>query len=133
MAHAAPAPVRAHRPTGSTTWLAPLLAVAYGLWAAANHRDGGPITTGNVLYGIVAGVVFGAVYFGLRSMSARLPRELRALAWGSFTGIAFGFLYSLTDASILRSIGNAAIVGAVVAGAMFYRYYTTEDAKGHHD
>ncbi|MDI3402894.1 hypothetical protein [Streptomyces cavernicola] len=133
MAHAAPAPVRAYRPTGSTTWLTPLLTVVYGLWVAANHRDGGPITTANVLYGVVAGLVFGAVWFGLRSMSARLPRELRALAWGAFTGIAFGFLYSLTDASILRSIGNAAIVGAAVTGGMFYRYYTTEDATGHHD
>ncbi|MFM9368833.1 hypothetical protein [Streptomyces sp. Da 82-17] len=133
MAHAAPARIRAHRPAGSTTWLAPLLAVVYGLWAAANHRDGGPITTANVLHGVVAGVVFGALFFGLRSVSARLPRELRALAWGAFTGIAFGFLYSLTGASILRSIVMAAVIGGVVGAMLFYRYYTSEDATGHHD
>lgn len=135
MAHAAPTRrVHAHRPAaGTTTWLAPLLGVLYGLWVAANHRSGGPITTGNVLYGVVAGLIFMVVFFGLRMSGARLPRELRALAWGSFAGIAFGYLYSLPDASVLRSIGNAAIIGGVVGGATFYRYYTTEDARGRHD
>lgn len=136
MAHAAPAPpVRAHRPSAgtTTTWLAPLLGVVYGVWVAANHRSGGPITTGNVLYGVVAGLIFAAVFFALRTSASRLPRELRALAWGSFAGIMFGYLYSLTDASVLRSLGNAAIVGGLVAAATFYRYYTTEDARGRHD
>ncbi|NBE54977.1 hypothetical protein GUY60_26835 [Streptomyces sp. YC537] len=113
--------------------MAPLFGLVYGYWAAANHRAGGPITTGNVVYGIVIAVIAAAVFYGLWAIAPRLTRELRALAWGSFAGIAFGFLYSLTDASVLRSIGNAAIIGGAVGAATFYRYYTTEDARGRHD
>ncbi|MFI6092269.1 hypothetical protein [Streptomyces sp. NPDC051218] len=103
-----------------------LLAVVYGIWAAGIARDAGPITTGNVLLGIVAGIVVGAVFMGLRTIAPRLPRELRAAAWAAFAGIAFGYLYSLTDATILRSVFMSLGVTGGVLAMMFYRYYTHE-------
>ncbi|MFD5696777.1 hypothetical protein [Streptomyces lasiicapitis] len=111
----------------SGTWAVPaLLAVVYGLWAAAIHRDGGPITGWNVLYGVVTGVVFGVLYAAVRRVAPALPRELRAAAWATFAGVTFGFLYSLTDATVLRSTGMAATVAASVFAVSFYRYYTRE-------
>ncbi|WJV47370.1 hypothetical protein [Streptomyces flavofungini] len=108
-------------------WAGPaLLAVVYGLWAAANHRGGGPITGGNVLFGVVAGIAFGALYVAVRGVAPALPRELRATAWAAFAGVSFGFLYSLTDASVLRSVGMAGAVAASVFAVTFYRFYTRE-------
>ncbi|MFF1693436.1 hypothetical protein ACFVXC_07425 [Streptomyces sp. NPDC058257] len=103
-----------------------LLGVVYGVWAAGMARDAGPITTGNVLLGVVAGVVVAAVFMGLRAIAPGLPRELRAAAWAGFAGIAFGYLYSLSDATVLRSTIMALAVAAGVFAVMFYRYYTSE-------
>lgn len=103
-----------------------LLGLVYGVWAAGNHRDAGPITGGNVLLGVVSGLAFAALYAGLRQAAPALPRELRALAWAAFAGVSFGFLYSLSDASVLRSAVMAAVVAAGVFVAAFYRYYTRE-------
>ncbi|MFI6941414.1 hypothetical protein ACIBI4_19235 [Streptomyces sp. NPDC050418] len=130
MAHAAPRPTGIRTSGiggGALTKLAPVFALVYGYWAAANHRSGGPITAGDVWLGIISTVVFGAVYLGVLRLAPRLPREMRAFAWGAFAGIAFGWLYSLTDASVLRSICMAGLFGAAVACAAFYRFYTTED------
>ncbi|MFD0413008.1 hypothetical protein [Streptomyces sp. NPDC127108] len=111
----------------SGTWAGPaLLAVVYGLWAAANNRGGGPITGGNVLFGVVSGIAFGALYVAVRRVAPALPRELRAAAWATFAGVSFGFLYSLTDASVLRSVGMAGAVAASVFAVTFYRFYTRE-------
>ncbi|MEU6125602.1 hypothetical protein [Streptomyces sp. NPDC047123] len=128
MAHAAPVySVPAARAGATARWAGPvLLAVVYGLWACAIRRDGGPITTGNVLFGVVAGLVAGAVFAALHRLAPTLPRELRAVTWAAFAGIAFGFLYSLSDASVLRSVGMALALTAAVFVAVFYRAYTTE-------
>ncbi|MEV0227738.1 hypothetical protein [Streptomyces sp. NPDC050704] len=124
MAHAAPA----SKAPGVTKLAAPTLGgIVYGLWTATIDRDAGPITGWNALLGIASAVVFAAVAYGIHAIAPRLPRELRALAWTAFTGIAFGFLYSLTDASVLKSAGLACVVAAGVFGVVFYRYYTTED------
>ncbi|MDG4857409.1 hypothetical protein P8605_04425 [Streptomyces sp. T-3] len=128
MAHAAPSRLSAAGTgIGSATKLAPLLAVVYGIWAAGINRHSGPITATNVLFGIITGVALGVLYLAVLKLSPRLPRELRAFAWAALAGGAFGFLYSLTGASILRSVGHAALVAGSVACAMFYRYYTSED------
>ncbi|WP_371528129.1 hypothetical protein OG302_20660 [Streptomyces sp. NBC_01283] len=103
-----------------------LLGLVYGIWAAGIARDAGPITTGNVLLGVVAGVVVAAVFMGLRTIAPRLPRELRAAAWAAFAGIAFGYLYSLTDATVLRSVIMSLAVAGGVFAMTFYRYYTSE-------
>ncbi|RII11329.1 hypothetical protein DSC45_28995 [Streptomyces sp. YIM 130001] len=126
MAHVAPVAPRSRAGLGSSTWIAPVLAVVYGIWAAGIHRDAGPITWGNVLFGVVAGLAAAALYVGLRKLAPGLPRELRAAAWAAFAGIAFGFLYSLTDASILRSVTMASVVAAGVGALVFYRAYTRE-------
>jgi len=116
----------------ATKWALPVvLGLVYGFWAAANRRDGGPITGWNVLFGFVSALAFMAVLIGVRAVAPRLKRELHAVAWGTFAGIAFGFLYSQTGASVLRSCGNSLVVAGFVTAALFYRYYTHEDAAGH--
>ncbi|MFH8794105.1 hypothetical protein [Streptomyces sp. NPDC017941] len=111
----------------SATWAVPaLLAVVYGVWAAANHRDGGPITGGNVLLGVLSALAFAGLYVALRAAAPALPRELRAAAWALFAGVSLGFLCGLTDASVLRTAVTAAVVAAAVFAAAFYRYYTRE-------
>ncbi|MFF2504228.1 hypothetical protein ACFVTY_12755 [Streptomyces sp. NPDC058067] len=132
MAHAAPASgtsgPRTTMAAGSrlSMGLSLLLGIVYGFWASGIRRDGGPITAGNVLFGVLTGVIVAVLCFGVHRMSFRLPRELRATVWAAFAGIAFGYLYSLTDATILRSTIMALCVAAGVFAAMFYRYYTHE-------
>ncbi|TRO60322.1 hypothetical protein E4K73_31470 [Streptomyces sp. IB201691-2A2] len=101
--------------------------IVYGFWTSGIDRHSGPITGWNVLLGVVSAVVFAAVAHGIHTVAPRLPREARALAWAVFAGIAFGFLYSLTDASILKSAGHSLVIAAGVFAVVFYRYYTTED------
>ncbi|MEI5098816.1 hypothetical protein RB200_09280 [Streptomyces sp. PmtG] len=110
----------------SHLWGPLLLGVVYGVWAAGIHRDGGPITGGNVLYGVVTGVAFAVLYAALRRGAPGLPRELRAFAWAAFAGVSFGFLYSLTGATVLRSVGMASVVAAGAFAAAFYHFYTRE-------
>ncbi|MFE0174732.1 hypothetical protein ACFWZ2_20650 [Streptomyces sp. NPDC059002] len=126
MAHASPA-ATGSRAAASAHWAGPvLLGIVYGIWAAGIRRDAGPITTGNVLFGVVTGVIVAAVFVALHRVAPALPRELRALSWTAFAGIAFGYLYSLTGASILRSVVMSLLVAAGVFAVTFYRYYTTE-------
>ncbi|QEV19183.1 hypothetical protein [Streptomyces alboniger] len=140
MAHAAPVHSRRSRHSGPATprsgaastpaarWagLALLMGVVYGLWACAIRRDGGPITTGNVLFGVVTGLLFAALMLAVHRVAPTLPRELRALSWAAFAGVAFGFLYSLAGASVLRSTVMALLIAGGVFAVTFYRYYTTE-------
>ncbi|MFE5027576.1 hypothetical protein ACFRAO_30670 [Streptomyces sp. NPDC056656] len=134
MAHAAPASGTSglrSMAVGSrlSMALSLLLGIVYGFWASGIRRDAGPspITTGNVLFGVLTGVIVAVVTFGIHRASFRLPRELRAVAWAAWAGIAFGYLYSLTDATVLRSTIMALTVAAGVFAAMFYRYYTHEN------
>ncbi len=64
-----------------------------------------------------------------RAGPARHPGGAR-LIWAAFAGCAFGFLYSETGASVLRSVGMGVAIGASTFGVLFYRYYTHEDAEG---
>lgn len=113
-------------------WAVPVVGgLLYGYWAAANVRDAGPITGWNVLFGFVCAIVFAAAYIGVRMLAPVLRRELHALVWTAFAGIAFGFLYSLTGASVLRSTFMALGVSVFVLAGSFYHYYTHEDAAGH--
>lgn len=147
MAHAAPASgVRRPEVTGRTrapdlfsarthraaAWATPVvLGLVYGYWAAANRRAGGSITGWNVLFGFVTALVFAVLYVVVRDLAPRMKREPHALSWGAFFGAAFGFLYSQTGYSVLRSCALGAVIGAAVAAFHFYRYYTREDAEGH--
>lgn len=120
---------RTHR---AANWVLPVvLGLVYGFWAAANRRDGGPITGWNVLFGFVSALAFMVVLVGVQAVAPRLKREPHAVAWGAFAGVAFGFLYSQTGASVLRSAGISLVVAGSVTAVLFYRYYTHEDAAGH--
>ncbi|MFF4899263.1 hypothetical protein [Streptomyces sp. NPDC001068] len=103
----------------------------YGYWAAANRRSGGPITGWNLLFGFVTAVVFALVLFAVLTIASRLRREVHAVMWTAFMGIAFGFLYSQSGESILRCVAMSLSVAAVTFIVMFYRFYTHEDAAGH--
>ncbi|MFD3378580.1 MULTISPECIES: hypothetical protein [unclassified Streptomyces] len=132
MTHAAPAPHRTPTATKTAALSAKLAipalgGIVYGFWTSGIDRHSGPITGWNALLGVVSAVVFAAVAHGIHTIAPRLPREARALAWAVFAGIAFGFLYSLTDASILKSSGISLVIAAGVFATVFYRYYTTED------
>ncbi|MET9319851.1 hypothetical protein ABZX75_06580 [Streptomyces sp. NPDC003038] len=136
MAHAAPTAPRWYRRRrtadtarpGRSALLSPLLlGLVYGVWAAFIKRQTGPVDAGNVLFGILCGVLFAAGLIALARIGPRLERELHAAAYGAFAAIAMGYLYSLTAASVLRATGIALAVGAGVAVVAFYRYYTHED------
>lgn len=108
-----------------------LAALVYGFWAAANRRYGGPVTGWNLLFGFLTALAFAVLYVAVRAIAQRLSRELHAVAWAAFAGIAFGFLYSQTDASVLESTVLSLVIGAALFAVLFYRYYTHEDAEGH--
>jgi hypothetical protein len=121
---------RAH---ATARWAVPVvLGLVYGYWAAANRRDGGPVTGWNILFGFVTAIVFAVVMTALLTVGPRLRREVHAVMWLTFTGTAFGFVYSQTGASILRSVLMGLAVGVVAGATLFYWYYTHEDAEGHH-
>ncbi|MDT9691021.1 hypothetical protein Q5762_22260 [Streptomyces sp. P9(2023)] len=125
-AHAA-VPTRRHLSTHG--WGLPVtLGLAYGIYAAAIQRSGGVITWGQVVLGLVSGIVLAGAVYALRQWGGVLPRELRAAAWAALAGGAVGFLFSLSDASVL----SGAILGLVVAAGTFvtafYLFYTHEPA-----
>ena len=106
-----------------------LAGIVYGFWTSGVDRAAAasPITGWNVLLGFVTAIAFAAVAYTIHTLAPRLPREARALAWAAFAGVSFGFLYSLSDASVLKSSGLSLVVAAGVFAVVFYRYYTTED------
>ncbi|KPI26827.1 hypothetical protein OHU34_20840 [Streptomyces sp. NBC_00080] len=119
---------RAHRAAEWTTPVA--LGLVYGYWVAANNRSGGPITGWNLLLGFVSAIVFAALWTGIHALAPHMRRELHALLWTAFAGCAFGFLYSQTGATVLRSVGMSLAISAGVFLTLFYRFYTQEDAAG---
>ncbi|MFJ4469984.1 hypothetical protein ACIP2X_21280 [Streptomyces sp. NPDC089424] len=139
MAHAAPAPgapttrlpdVFSARTHLIARWAWPAgLGLVYGYWAAANRRDAGPITGWNLLFGFLTALVFVLAYIGVREIAKRLHRGAHALLWAAFAAVAFGFLYSQTDYSVLRSAMLSLVVGGVFFLTLFYRYYTHEPAS----
>ncbi|MEU3554423.1 hypothetical protein [Streptomyces fragilis] len=96
----------------------------YGYWAAANTRDGGPITGWNTFYGFMTALAFMLALAAMLALTPRLSRGIRAVAWAAFTGVALGFLVSTTDTSVIRSVvlGGALAVGVFVSA--LYRIQT---------
>ncbi|MGA5277018.1 hypothetical protein ACPCKL_25225 [Streptomyces cellulosae] len=110
----------------------PVLAgLVYGYWAAANRRYGGPVTGWNLLFGFLTALVFAVVLIALLTVGPKLRRELHALTWAAFAGIAAGFLLSQSGTSVLRCAALGVGVTAGTFAIMFYRFYTKEDAEGH--
>ncbi|MER5541695.1 hypothetical protein ACWDBD_02520 [Streptomyces sp. NPDC001118] len=157
MAHAAPAPGGTPRPGGTqeiatrqskgrtrppdvfdarTHRIARIavpvvMGLVYGYWVAADSRQGGAITGGNLLLGWVSALVFAVVCMALLTLAPRMQRELHALLWTAFAGVAFGFLYIQTGHSVERSVLMSLVVAGCTFAVFFYRYYTREDAFGH--
>jgi hypothetical protein len=107
-----------------------VLGLVYGYWAAANRRDGGPITGWNILFGFVTAFAFIVLCLAVATFAPMLKRELHSMTKSGFAGAAIGFLYSLTGASVLRSTVMGLVIAAAIFGVFFYRYYTREDAEG---
>jgi hypothetical protein len=107
-----------------------VLGLVYGYWAAANRRDGGPVTGWNVLFGFVTAFAFIVLCIAVARLAPRLQRELHSGVKSAFAGAAFGFLYSQSGATVLRSTVMALVIAAAVYGVFFYRYYTRKDAEG---
>ncbi|MFF4758917.1 hypothetical protein [Streptomyces sp. NPDC001292] len=143
MAHAAPVSgisTRTTRPPNLFSdrahavgrWAVPLaLGLVYGYWAAADRRYGGPITGWNVLFGFVTTIVFTVVLAAVLALGPRLRRELHAVLWFAFIGVAFGFLYGQSGHAILPTVGLSLGIGIVAGLFCFYWFYTHEDAAGH--
>ena len=109
-----------------------LLGLVYGYWAAANRRYGGPVTGWNLLFGFLTALAFALVFMALLALAPKLRRELHAVLWAAFGGIAVGFLFSqAASATLMRSAALGLGVAAGVFLTMFYRFYTHEDATGH--
>ncbi|MFE6227101.1 MULTISPECIES: hypothetical protein [unclassified Streptomyces] len=127
-AHAA-VPARHHAiPHGAV--LPAVLGIAYGLYAATVSRHGGALTWGQLWLGLVSALLLAGAVYALRTHGRALPREARAVAWGALAGIAVGFLFSLSRASVLSATVLGLAVAAGVGGAAFYLFYTHEDATG---
>ncbi|MFI6644234.1 hypothetical protein [Streptomyces sp. NPDC050504] len=116
-AHAA-APTRRHAPLSSAGALPVVLGVGYFLYALFIGRSAVPA--------LLAGAVLAVLVFALVRVGGALPRELRAASYGALAGAAIGYLYSLTDASVLTSVGIGLTVGAGTLAAAFYVFYTHE-------
>ncbi|MER5960917.1 hypothetical protein [Streptomyces sp. NPDC002057] len=128
---AAHAAVPTRRQFSTHGWAVPIVVgVLYGLYAATVARQGGPTTLGQLWVGLVSAIVLAVGIHTLHRHGRALPRELRAVAWGALSGIAVGFLFSLSGASILSSSGLGLAFGAVNVAAAYYHYYTHEDAAG---
>ncbi|MFJ3667839.1 hypothetical protein ACIPSE_15440 [Streptomyces sp. NPDC090106] len=106
------------------------LGLVYGYWAAANRRGGGPITGWNILFGFLTALAFIVLCLAVARFAPLLKRELHSLVKSAFAGASIGFLYSQTGESVLRCVGLALGVTALVFLAFFYRYYTHEDGEG---
>ncbi|MFC8532715.1 hypothetical protein ACFUJY_01960 [Streptomyces sp. NPDC057249] len=120
--HATPA---RHRPVLS--WAIPAaLGLIMGCYATAIVRGGGVLTGTRLALGLVSGAVLAVLCFGLGRMQNRLPRELRAAAYGVLTGGSIGFLYSLSGASILSASVIGLILGLGGLLAAYYYFYTRE-------
>ncbi|MFG2634153.1 hypothetical protein ACGFX8_09410 [Streptomyces sp. NPDC048362] len=107
-----------------------VLGLVYGYVVAANSRSGSAITGWNLLLGWVSALVFAVVCMALLIRAPRMRREVHALLWTAFVGCAFGFAYSQTGETILRSVLMSLAVSAATFVVFFYRYYTREDASG---
>jgi hypothetical protein len=100
------------------------LGLLYGYWAAANTRDGGPITGWNLFFGFMTSLAFMLAFMAMQALTPRLSRGIRAVAWAAFTGIALGFLVSTTGTSVIRSLVMGAALAVGVFVSALYRIET---------
>ena len=113
---------------GSLGWAMPVtLGAFFGFMAGFLRREGAPLEWGDVLYGVVAGLVFAAVAFGFGRIQHALTPELHAGAYGALTGIALGFLHSLTGVSVLTAVVTGLVFGGMMVVGSFYIFHNRAD------
>ncbi|MFJ9030833.1 hypothetical protein ACIRQP_20340 [Streptomyces sp. NPDC102274] len=103
-----------------------LLGIAYGVYASYLARGGGPATFGQLALALISGALVALLVFGLGHVQRRLMTEVRAAAWGVLVGGGMGFLYSLTNHSVMLSSGIGLAFGAATVIVVFYALYTRE-------
>ncbi|MEV6398520.1 hypothetical protein AB0M39_27730 [Streptomyces sp. NPDC051907] len=122
-AHAA-VPVRRH---GSLSWALPLaLGALYGFYAGFLRRQHAVLDWGDVLFGLVVGVIMAGLVYILGRYQHLLRRELRAAAYGGLFGAGMGFLYSQSGDSILKGVGLGFALGLAMFGTSYYLFYMRE-------
>ncbi|MGW4722915.1 hypothetical protein [Streptomyces sp. NPDC004291] len=128
-AHAAVSSSR--RRIGTHGWALPItIGVLYGFYAETNARHGGPLALSQLWIGLVSAVVLSASIYALHRYGRALPRVPRAAAWGALVGIAVGYAYSLTDATVLSSSGLGLASALATTVAAHYFFYTHEGTAG---
>ncbi|MFE0423546.1 hypothetical protein [Streptomyces sp. NPDC058953] len=109
------------------TWAVPLfLGAFFGFYAGFLRRTGTAVNWWDVLFGVVAGIVFAGLVYGLGRIQGAMIQEVRAISYGALAGAAVGFLHSLTGDSVLNSTGIGLIVGFAVGVSSFYIFHTRE-------
>ncbi|MFD5651474.1 MULTISPECIES: hypothetical protein [unclassified Streptomyces] len=111
-------------------WAMPLaIGLVYGYWAASVRRHGGPITGWNLLFGFMTVLAFALLWYVVRAVADRLPREGHAVLWGAFAGSALGFLYSGSGVAMFTCVLVSLLLAAAVTAGLYYLYATRQDAE----
>lgn len=119
---------RAHR--AAKVALPLVLGFLYGCWAATNQRHDRPVTGGNVLFGVITGLVFAVLLAALLAAAPKLRPGPHTLAWAAFSGVATGFLISQSPMDAVWSAGLGLAVALGVLAALSYHVATRRGAKG---
>ncbi|MCW8116954.1 hypothetical protein ACWDYK_36675 [Streptomyces anthocyanicus] len=111
-------------------WAMPLaIGLVYGYWAASVRRHGGPVTGWNLLFGFMTVLAFALLWYVVRAVADRLPREGHAVLWGAFAGSALGFLYSGSGVAMFTCVLVSLLLAAAVTAGLYYFYATRQDAE----
>ncbi|MEU9214932.1 hypothetical protein AB0D47_00135 [Streptomyces sp. NPDC048376] len=111
-------------------WAMPLaIGLVYGYWAASIRRHGGPVTGWNLLFGFMTVLAFALLWYVVRAVADRLPREGHAALWGAFAGSALGFLYSGSGVAMFTCVLVSLLLAAAVTVGLYYHYATHQDAE----
>ncbi|MFD5279914.1 hypothetical protein [Streptomyces rubrogriseus] len=111
-------------------WAMPLaIGLVYGYWAASVRRHGGPVTGWNLLFGFMTVLAFALLWYVVRAVADRLPREGHAVLWGAFAGSALGFLYSGSGVAMFTCVLVSLLLAAAVTAGLYYLFATRQDAE----
>ncbi|MEV4437575.1 hypothetical protein AB0K09_00935 [Streptomyces sp. NPDC049577] len=97
--------------------------VAFGLYTVFLSGENGASAGHAWLEGLVAALVTGGLGHVLIRERHRMIAEVAAIANGALFGAAMGFLYSLSDVSVLRAGSIGLLLGACLAVACYYVFY----------
>jgi predicted MFS family arabinose efflux permease len=103
-----------------------LLGIAYGLYAAFLTSNHGASSTRIMTVSFVGGGAVAVLSFLLGLVQSRLPRELRAAAYGVLFGAAMGYLLSLSGDTWLKAGFVGLFLGISMGIIVFYIRYTHE-------